>query len=86
MPTAGFRSCRPMEDNMMDRLVNLALHAVIMAMISGASAGALICAHWSVLRFLSGRISDAGEYVIGAAGLSLAAFFLIRNRNDLVDR
>ena len=70
----------------MDRLVTVALHTVIMAMISGASAGALICAHWGMLRLLSGRIGDSVGYCVAAAALSIAAYFLIRNRNDLVDR
>lgn len=75
-----------MDECMIDRLLRVALNTVIMGLISGASAGALVCAHWGVLRLLSGLVGEGTRYLAGAAALSLTSFFLIRNRNELVDR
>ena len=71
---------------MIDRLLWIALSVVIMGLISGASAGALACAHWGILRILSGLPLEGTRYLAGAAGLATTSFFLIRNRDDLVDR
>ena len=82
----GFAADRPMEQHMIDRLLSGGLHVLVMALISGASAGGLVCAHWAVLRLLSGALPGAAFHATAALALSLAAFFLIRHRNDLVDR
>ena len=70
----------------MNRLLQLALNLVIMTSIAALSAAALVLAHSGVLRLLSGAPRPGGILLAFAAGLALAATYMIRNRNDLADR
>lgn len=71
---------------MMDRILSGTLNFVIVTLIAGLSAAALACAHWGALRILSGVWAGGAGLLGGSAVLASAAWLLIRNRNDLVDR
>ncbi len=71
---------------MLNRILSSVLNLAIMTSICLLAAATLICAHWGVLRILSGAGPDGG-YLLGTASfLAVAAAFMIRNRNDLADR
>ena len=69
-----------------DKLLSGVLNLVIVGMITLLAGAALVCAHTGVLRLCAGGRHVGFELLGGAAALSLAAGFLIKNRNDLVDR
>ena len=71
---------------MIDRVLAGALNFVIVSMIAVLSAASLACAHWGVLRMFSGNWTGGAVLVAVALVLASATWFLIRNRNDLVDR
>lgn len=71
---------------MMDRILSGTLNLVIVTLIATLSAAALACGHWGVLRILCGNWEGGTALLCGAAALTIAAWILIRNRNDLVDR
>ena len=77
-----------MADNsfMLNRILSSALNLTIMTSIALLAAATLICAHWGVLRLLSGA-GPTGGFLLGTACLlAVAATLMIRNRNDLADR
>ena len=65
-------------------LVNLYL--AIMTAIALLAAATLICAHWGILRLISGAAPGGGILLGVAAALAGAATYMIQNRNDLADR
>jgi len=69
-----------------DKLLSGVLNLVIVGMITLMAAAALLCAHTGVLRICAGSRQTGIELIAGAAGLSIAAWFIIKHRNDLVDR
>ena len=70
---------------MFDRLLRASLTLVINTSIAVLAAAALVFTHLGVLRLISGGSALGGELLGIAAGLALAATFMIRNRNDLAD-
>ena len=71
---------------MVDRILSGMLNLVIVTLISTLSAAALGCAHWGALRILGGTWYAGAALLVTSVGLAMAAWMLIRNRNDLVDR
>jgi hypothetical protein len=71
---------------MLDRLLSGALNLLVMSMITLIAAAALVCAHGGLLQICAGASKSGAGMLTAAASLSVAAGFLIRNRNDLADR
>lgn len=69
-----------------NRLLHVALNLVIMGSIVILCAASLMLTHWGVLRLIAGATRAGGSLIAFAAGLAVAASFMIRNRNDLADR
>ena len=69
-----------------DKILSGVLNLVIVGMITLLAGAALVCAHTGVLRLCAGTRPVGLELLGGAAALSIGAGFLIKNRNDLVDR
>jgi hypothetical protein len=70
----------------MNRVLHIALNLVIMGSIVALSGTALVLTHWGVLHLIAGATRAGGGLIAFAAGLAIAATFMIRNRNDLADR
>jgi hypothetical protein len=71
---------------MLNRILYSTLNLTIMTSIALLAAATLICAHWGVLRLLSGSGPAGGMLLSTACFLAVAVAFMIRNRNDLADR
>jgi hypothetical protein len=71
---------------MIDKLLYSTLNLTIMTAIALLAAATLICAHWGILRLLSGSPTGGGILLGISAGLAAAATYMIQNRNDLADR
>ena len=81
-----WREAREADTSHVNRLLHIALNLVIMGSIVVLCAVSLMLTHWGVLRLIAGASRSGGTLIAFAAGLALAAMFMIRNRNDLADR
>jgi hypothetical protein len=71
---------------MLDWLLNTALNLTVLSLTALVGGASLISGYWGVLQALQGRVNTGSTALAISFGLAIAAWGLVRNRNDLVDR
>ena len=70
----------------MDWLLNGALNFTVLSLTAAIAGGALVAGYCGVLELLQGGLVAGPVHIAVSVGMAIAAWGLVRNRNDLVDR
>ena len=71
---------------MIDRIISRTLTTIIVTMISGLAAGALLCGYYGFLEMLTGQFARGSAVAAISPLLAWASYLLVQHRDDLTDR
>ena len=71
---------------MLDRFIKNCLRLTIMTLIMATGGSALLLTYRGLFHLLARRLDLASAALAGGIALGIAAYFLVRNGDDLMDR